>query len=134
MRLLVTGGRDYRDRGHVYRVLDAVHAKVTVSTLIHGAATGADSLAAKWAEERGVRAESFPADWTDTDRPGAIIRKRKDGTLYDALAGHVRNQRMIDEGKPDGVVAFPGGTGTADMVDRARKAELKVWDLRSPPH
>jgi hypothetical protein len=31
-------------------------------------------------------------------------------------AGHIRNQRMIDEGKPDAAVAFPGGTGTADMA------------------
>jgi len=35
---------------------------------------------------------------------------------------------MIDDGKPDGVVAFPGGTGTADMIRRAKKAGLKVWE------
>src|SRR5262249_25506155 len=29
--------------------------------------------------------------------------------------------------KPDGVVAFPGGTGTADMIRRAKKAGLEVW-------
>jgi len=34
---------------------------------------------------------------------------------------------MIDEGKPDGVVAFPGGRGTEDMVRRAAAAGLKVW-------
>lgn len=33
---------------------------------------------------------------------------------------------MIDEGKPDIVVAFPGGRGTADMVRRARKAALAL--------
>jgi predicted Rossmann-fold nucleotide-binding protein len=34
---------------------------------------------------------------------------------------------MLDM-KPDGVVAFPGGDGTADMVRRARAAGVKVWE------
>jgi hypothetical protein len=33
---------------------------------------------------------------------------------------------MLDEGKPNLVVAFPGGTGTADMVQRAREAGNEV--------
>jgi len=38
-------------------------------------------------------------------------------------AGPLRNQRMLDEGKPDLVVAFPGGGGTKDMVSaRLRRA------------
>jgi predicted Rossmann-fold nucleotide-binding protein len=39
----------------------------------------------------------------------------------------MRNQRKIDEGKSDGLVAFPGGSGTPDMIRRAEKAGLKVW-------
>jgi len=42
-------------------------------------------------------------------------------------AGGDRNQQIIDDGKLDGVVAFPGGTGTADMIRRAKKAGLEVW-------
>jgi hypothetical protein len=38
----------------------------------------------------------------------------------------MRNQAMLDYGKPDLVVAFPGGKGTADMVRRARVAGVKV--------
>ena len=41
-------------------------------------------------------------------------------------AGPIRNQRMLDEGKPDLVVAFPGGTGTAGMVALACKAGVRV--------
>jgi hypothetical protein len=33
---------------------------------------------------------------------------------------------MIDEGKPDLVIAFPGGRGAADMVSRAIKAGIRV--------
>lgn len=39
-------------------------------------------------------------------------------------AGPIRNQQMLDDGKPDLVVAFPGGKGTADMVRRARVAGI----------
>ena len=44
--------------------------------------------------------------------------------------GHIRNQQMIDEGKPDLVVAFKGGTGTADMVRRAKKHNIKVIEVK----
>lgn len=36
---------------------------------------------------------------------------------------------MLDEGKPDLVVVFPGGTGTADMVRRAKKAGVEVIEV-----
>ena len=39
-------------------------------------------------------------------------------------------QQMIDEGKPDLVVAFKGGTGTADMVRRAKKHNIKVIEVK----
>lgn len=45
-------------------------------------------------------------------------------------AGPIRNQRMLDEGKPDLVVAFPGDKGTADMVRRARTASLEVLEIQ----
>jgi len=41
-------------------------------------------------------------------------------------AGPIRNQRMLEEGQPDLIVAFPGGHGTADMVRRARQAGIEV--------
>ncbi len=93
--------------GGFYRV----HAERGISFLIQGGARGADYFAWEWANERGVMCGSYPADWD----------------AHGKRAGPIRNQQMIDEGKPDGVVAFPGGRGTKDMVDRAEKAGLKVW-------
>lgn len=112
-RLLVCGGRDYADRSHVWATLDRVHRKRPLGLVIHGASRGADTLAARWAEGASVETADFPADW---ERHGKA-------------AGPIRNQRMLDEGKPDAVVAFPGGTGTADMVARARKAGVPVWEI-----
>ena len=39
--------------------------------------------------------------------------------------GPKRNQMMLDQ-KPDIVLAFPGGRGTADMIARAEQAGVEV--------
>lgn len=119
MRVLVCGGRDYEDRAKIYATLDylALQAGMIVEppdpvvAIIHGCAAGADTLAEAWALSRGsIEVVRFKADWSKHGR----------------AAGPIRNQQMLDEGKPDCVVAFPGGRGTADMVRRAREAGLPV--------
>jgi len=119
LRVLVCGGRDYTDRKRLYQVLDQVHTKRGIALLIHGAARGADSLAGDWARERGIDVAPYPADW------GAFER----------AAGPKRNQQMLDEGKPQGVVAFPTpkSVGTYDMIRRARKAGLGVMVVEPDP-
>jgi len=111
MRVIVCGGRNYRDRKSVFAALDRLHAERGIDFVIQGVADGADYLAWQWADERGIPCGSYPAHWDE----------------HGKRAGSIRNQEMIDEGKPDGVVAFPGSKGTADMVRRAEAAGLKVW-------
>lgn len=115
LRVLVCGGRDYDDLGHVWSQLDAHHGMVGIACVLHGGATGADALAESWAVSNRVGRHRFPALWEKHGR----------------AAGPIRNQRMLDEGKPDLVIAFPGGAGTADMVRRAIEAGVKVLDLRA---
>jgi hypothetical protein len=43
---------------------------------------------------------------------------------YGKAAGGIRNQQMLDENEIDTAVAFPGGTGTKDMIKKARKAGI----------
>lgn len=111
-RVLVCGGRNYQNMREVTRVLDGLAPQPTL--IIHGGAFGADSCASEWASKRGLPELRFAADW---DR-------------YGRAAGPIRNQKMLDEGKPDLVVAFPGGTGTADMVRRAEAAGVRVIEVR----
>ena len=114
MRVLVCGGRAYSDADRVYSVLDMLHCKNPITCIIEGGAKGADFLACRWSASRGVADHSrFSADWA----------------LYGKSAGPKRNQRMIDEGKPDMVVAFPGGSGTADMVKRAKTANIPIIEI-----
>lgn len=107
LRVLVCGGRDYSDAGKVEQTLDLLPAPVT---LICGMARGADVLAFSWAKSRGFPIDCYPADWQAHGR----------------AAGPIRNQQMIDTGKPDLVIAFPGGAGTQDMMRRARATGIKV--------
>lgn len=109
-RILVCGGRDYTNRKKVFHVLDTVRNVFGDILIIQGEARGADKLAKAWAISRGVAHMDFPADWA-----GLGFR-----------AGIVRNQQMLDEGKPDLVIAFPGGSGTRDMVRRAKASGIEV--------
>lgn len=115
-RIGVTGGRDYRGWDDVCAALEAVMTKHGPFVLVQGAATGADALAARWAGLVPLQVDPFPADWDK----------------YGLGAGPLRNQAMVDSGL-DGLVAFPGGRGTADMVRRARKAGVPVWFPCSEP-
>lgn len=108
MIVLVCGGRRYSNRDYVFDTLDEIAADITL--LIHGGAPGADTLANEWAKSRNVQCECYPAVWD----------------MHGKAAGPLRNQRMLDEGKPDLVIAFPGGVGTADMVQRAERAGVEV--------
>lgn len=91
MRVLVCGGRDFAD---FTAVCDALNTYAYEADLvIHGGGRGTDYLAGEWAEHHQIPVRIFPADW---DKHGHA-------------AGPIRNRQMLVEGKPDLVVAFPGG-------------------------
>lgn len=125
MRVLVTGGRDFGNYEVVEYELNRLlcvwleAGGVGRFVVIHGGATGADSLANKWAESTrdsggySIKIESHPVSPEDWRKLGK-------------KAGPIRNSRMLDEGKPDICVAFPGGDGTADMVRKCIKAKVPV--------
>jgi hypothetical protein len=110
MIVIVCGGRYYADDIGVARELDRVHAETPIALLVNGDASGADRLACLWAMKNGIRVHLFAAQWEKHGR----------------AAGPLRNQRMLDEAKPDLVLAFPGGSGTFDMCTRARLVGVPV--------
>jgi hypothetical protein len=117
MRILVCGGRDYADRRAVWQVLDLWNNTQGINVLIQGGAPGTDQLALAWAQLRGVPRLTFHAEWD----------------LYGPSAGPRRNERMLKDGKPNVVLAFPGGAGTADMIRRARAAGIRVVEPVQEP-
>jgi hypothetical protein len=115
LRLLVCGGRDFTDQAlfdaWLNTWLDVIGADAIL--VIHGGSPGADEMAGAWAQAHGATCEVFPADWD----------------AHGKAAGPIRNQQMLER-KPDIVLAFPGGKGTADMVARARAAGVMVAEMK----
>lgn len=105
MIVLVTGGRDFDDHAFMFGAILTIHKLRPISLLVHGDARGADKLSGVIARELGIKVKPYPADWKK-------LGKR---------AGPVRNRYMHDDACPDMVLAFPGGTGTADMVGYAHE-------------
>lgn len=114
VRLLVCGGRDYSDRARVFQALDTLMVARQITVLIHGGATGADSLAAAWAEDRAIATMVFPVN-------------KGEWRLLGNKAGPLRNERMLRDGRPTAVVALPGGRGTDGMCKLAEAADVPVW-------
>lgn len=133
IRILVCGGRDFGDtavkkedtalvasRIEEYRFIIETLNKLSVpyqdgmglvdAVIMQGGARGADRVASDWAAVNYCECLEYKADWNK----------------HGKSAGYIRNKQMLDEGKPDLVVAFPGGKGTRNMVELAAKAGIKV--------
>ena len=117
LRVLVCGGRNFGrspdERLMLSRTLDMAQP----GSVIHGAARGADTLAGSWAKEHGLPIEAFPANWRPDGPNGPV----------DMRAGLKRNKQMLEEAKPDLIIAFPGGSGTAHMVKTANSRGFDVY-------
>jgi hypothetical protein len=110
---------------------DALEVGYTGIELMHGCAEGADTIGHEWAFRTGFLIREFPADWNGPcgpECPPGHRRRNRRGTEYCPLAGHRRNQRMVDE-RPALFVAahHQGSTGTADCIRRAERAGIPVW-------
>jgi hypothetical protein len=74
-----------------------------------GARTGLDRLVRDWCQEHGVHFAEIPALWDYNSR----------------AAGPIRNGVMLLL-KPQFVIRFPGGRGTADMCAQAESLGISV--------
>lgn len=81
--------------------------------VISGNAKGADEIGEDFAVMEDHELEVYKADWK----------------THGKKAGALRNIQMLEKGKPDLVVAFPGGRGTAHMVQIARAAGVEVIEV-----
>lgn len=128
----VCGGRSFRNYRFLARTLDEICEQrgwitepddlgnfLPYVRLIHGGAKGADLLADSWAVTRWCPIMTFPIT-------------NDDWKMYGKGAGGARNQRIIDQGKIDILVAFPGGNGTKDMVRRAEIHGIEIIRVEYP--
>ena len=127
-RVLVTGSRYLTDGSQVWDALDAQVEQYGEIIVIEGGAPGADQAAAAYAFSHDVYHEQYPADWErECDARCYHKPRTKNGRHYCPMAGHLRNQKMIDLGA-DVCLAFPmrDSRGTRDCMKRAEAAGIPV--------
>lgn len=122
--VLVTGGRDYDDRGAIFRTLSEIHARTPIGLIISGACVdrntgemcGADGIAIHWALQNEVDFNGRPDRWMLDGYP---------------QAGPMRNSRQLAEHRPilDLAVEAPGGSGTGDMRKKLLSAGIKIVEV-----
>lgn len=113
MKVIISGGRDYRLSSNDLSRLDALEPRIPITEVVSGGARGVDACGESWARARAIPVKRFTAHW---DKQGK-------------KAGPVRNAKMAEYA--DALVVFPGGSGTDDMVRKAVAAKLRIYDLRT---
>lgn len=103
------GSRYQQNRDAVFLAMDNIHAETPIGRLVQGGCEGTDELLDAWALSKGIDRATYPAYW-DT---------------FGRSAGPRRNSEMLSKENPDAVIAFPGGSGTADLVKKARAYKKK---------
>ncbi len=118
MRLLICGSRDWINKSIIKHEVELLHTNSRIEVIIHGGCRGADLLGAKVAQELNIPIEEYIVDWNK----------------YGKSAGPRRNQKMIDDGKPDFVLAFhddiDSSKGTLDMILRSQKHKINYKIVR----
>lgn len=119
MRVVVTGGRFYEDYATLSKELDRIHTEgykhlePSITQLAHGDCEdgGADRLAGYWADANNIPVTPYPALWYKYGDP----------------AGPIRNRVMLRLFHPDLVIAFPGGKGTKDCIEKATRMHIPIY-------
>jgi hypothetical protein len=125
VRVCITGGRDHTPTTAELTAFDALWAQLGAHTLVHGAC--------RWKPNRvwtvgGV--DLALARHTAAAYPSAIIDPYPVDHSIDGPwpgAGPRRNARMLRDGKPDVLIAFTGGKGTANCISQATKLGIAIY-------
>lgn len=143
MKVLVTGGRTYSDWSTFLGTMDRIHAAQPITCIISGAccdregnSRGADGMAERWARLRGIPYRGYPARWPEHADGWCRCTESEKARGYCKAAGNRRNQWQLDiEHRPHlrywiGLaVAFVGGSGTRDQVERCRTVGIEVMEV-----
>jgi hypothetical protein len=115
MKVIIAGSRNFNDYNFLKKEMD-YYQKISnhIHKIISGTAKGTDTLGEKWAIEKNIDVERFPADWEK----------------YGKSAGFKRNYEMAKNA--DALVVFWDGNskGTKHMIDHATKVGLHIYVVR----
>lgn len=115
-KVIIAGCRDFADYELLKEKCDFYlqNQKPENVVIVSGHASGADALGERYAQERGLQLETYPADWKAHGR----------------AAGPIRNAKMASVART--LIAFWDGKsrGTKNIIDTATKRGLKVAVVR----
>lgn len=87
-----------------------------ITCVVSGTARGVDELGERWAKERGIPVERFPADWAKHGRKAGFIRNGEMGQVAEAGIG----------------LQLGHSPGTENMVRTLKKLGKPVYHVRTP--
>lgn len=114
MKIAITGGRDYRiTPKDIFWLSEQCAMGLKMGgfwdlVFVHGDARGVDRDIGWLLESKSFRVEKYPAEWEK----------------YGKAAGHIRNAQMAE--MCNLCLAFPGGTGTQNMIDTCKRLGKQV--------
>ena len=116
MRVLICAGRNYADTGRCRKALDDVQRQRPIRVLIHGGSQYLGGEIESWAREHGADLVRYPANWQ----------------MHGKQAERLRNLFMLNDSRPELLLALPGGDDTEELLARARGAGIPVVCGRQP--
>lgn len=114
MKVIIAGGRDFKDYDLLCRSADYYLSRQSEVEVVSGTAQGADKLGEKYANDRDFSIKRFPADWGTHGKAGGYIRNEDMAIYADALIAFW-NERS---------------RGTKHMIDIAELHGLKIRIVR----
>lgn len=78
-RVIVCGGRDFRDKQKCFSTLEKLLGRYKVDELeiVSGHASGADSFGEEYAKLNGIKSSVFKPDWKRYERAADPIRNKE---------------------------------------------------------
>ena len=105
----VTGSKPVENAQSICAALDHVHGKYPDMVLVHGGGPGAEKIAARWAESKGIHQVVCKPDWNTHGRAAPF---RRNDQLLKLL--------------PKGLISFPGSGISDNLVDKATQLGIPV--------
>ena len=113
VRVLICSGRFYADTHTLTHVLDLYARTQIIDVLIHGGYQTLGGAIETWARGIDVHVIRYPANWM----------------LHGKYAETKRNLFMLEDSRPDVLLAFSGGEDTAECIKMAQRAGIQVIEV-----
>lgn len=114
MKTIIAGSRNVPNVYYIAHAIELCRWEREITTVVSGAARGADKFGEQWAKERNIPIDPYPVTSSDWERLGKS-------------AGYKRNEVMADNA--DALIAVWDGKskGTKNMIDIAERKGLAVF-------